>query len=81
MPSTLSLAPNWRPRLLTRKDLPAKTLTLASFLVGKLLVHLSPGGMAGGRIMGFAARRNATRLYFSRTAMSTFIGPTAARGC
>jgi DNA-3-methyladenine glycosylase len=51
MPSTLSLAPNWRPRLLTRKDLPAKTLTLASFPVGKLLVHLSPGGMAGGRII------------------------------
>ena len=75
MPSTLSLAPNWRPRLLTRKDLPAKTLTLASFLVGKLLVHRAPGAWpavassrprpirrATPRAMGFAARRNATRL-------------------
>ena len=51
MPRTLSLAPDWRPRLLTRKDLPADTLALAPFLVGKLVIHLSREGMAGGRIV------------------------------
>jgi DNA-3-methyladenine glycosylase len=51
MPRTLHFAPDWRATLLLRKDLPAKTLTLAPFLVGKLLVHASPQGVAGGRIV------------------------------
>ncbi len=51
MARTLRLAPDWSPRLLLRKDLPAKTLALAPFLIGKLLIHMSPEGMAGGRIV------------------------------
>lgn len=51
MARTLRLAPDWRATLLLRKDLPAKTLALAPFLIGKLLVHTSPEGMAGGRIV------------------------------
>ena len=51
MPRTLRLAPDWRVTLLTRKDLPADTLALAPFLVGKLLIHASPQGPAGGRIV------------------------------
>ena len=51
MPRTLRLAPDWRATLLLRKDLPAGTLALAPFLIGKLLIHTSPGGIAGGRIV------------------------------
>jgi len=51
MPRVLNFAPDWRATLLLRKDLPAKTLALAPFLVGKLLVHASPQGVAGGRIV------------------------------
>lgn len=51
MPRTLRLAPDWRPRLLTRNDLPAETLKLAPFLIGKLVIHASAEGMAGGRIV------------------------------
>lgn len=51
MARTLRLAPDRRATLLLRKDLPAKTLALAPFLIGKLLVHASPEGMAGGRIV------------------------------
>jgi DNA-3-methyladenine glycosylase len=51
MPRTLHLAPDWRATPLLREDLPEKTLTLAPFLVGKLLVHASPQGVAGGRIV------------------------------
>ena len=51
MPRTLHFAPDWRATPLLRKDLPARTLTLAPFLVGKLLVHASPQGVAGGRIV------------------------------
>jgi len=51
MPRTLRLAPEWRATLLTRQDLPADTLALAPFLIGKLLIHASPEGMAGGRIV------------------------------
>ncbi len=51
MPRTLRLAPDWRATLLTRKDLPADTLVLATFLIGKLLIHASPQGPAGGRIV------------------------------
>jgi DNA-3-methyladenine glycosylase len=51
MPRTLRLAPDWRATLLLRKNLPAETLALAPFLVGKLLIHASPLGMAGGRIV------------------------------
>jgi DNA-3-methyladenine glycosylase len=36
---------------LLRKDLPAKTLALAPFLIGKLLIRVSPEGMTGGRIV------------------------------
>jgi DNA-3-methyladenine glycosylase len=48
---TIRLAPDWRATLLSRKDLPIKTLPLAQFLIGKLLIHVSPDGMAGGRIV------------------------------
>jgi DNA-3-methyladenine glycosylase len=51
MPRTLRLAPDRRATLLSRKDLPVGTLPLAQFLIGKLLVHVSPDGMAGGRIV------------------------------
>ena len=51
MPRTLRLAPDWRATLLLRKDLPAETLALAPFLIGKLLIHASPRGPAGGRIV------------------------------
>ncbi len=51
MPRTLRLAPDWRPTLLTRRDLPADTLALAPYLIGKLLIHTSPDGLAGGRIV------------------------------
>jgi DNA-3-methyladenine glycosylase len=51
MPRTLRLAPDWRATLLLRKDLPADTLALAPFLIGKLLIHASPQGPAGGRIV------------------------------
>jgi DNA-3-methyladenine glycosylase len=51
MPRTLRLAPDWRAMLLLRKDLPAPTLALARFLIGKLLIHASADGMAGGRIV------------------------------
>ena len=51
MPRTLRLAPDWRATLLLRKDLPAGTLALAPFLIGKLLIHASADGIAGGRIV------------------------------
>jgi DNA-3-methyladenine glycosylase len=51
MPRTLCFAPDWRATLLLHKDLPADTLALASFLIGKLLIHASPDGIAGGRIV------------------------------
>jgi DNA-3-methyladenine glycosylase len=51
MPRTLRLAPDWRATLLLRKDLPAETLALAPFLIGKLLIHAGPQGPAGGRIV------------------------------
>jgi DNA-3-methyladenine glycosylase len=51
MPRTIRLAPGWRAALLSRKDLPVETVPLAQFLIGKLLVHRSPDGMAGGRIV------------------------------
>src|ERR1700674_833634 len=51
MPRTLRLAPDWRATLLLRKDLPVETVALAPFLLGKLLIHASPRGPAGGRIV------------------------------
>jgi DNA-3-methyladenine glycosylase len=51
MARTLRLAPEWRATLLLRKDLPAGTLALAPFLIGKLLIHVSPDGIVGGRIV------------------------------
>jgi len=51
MARTLRLAHDWRATLLLRKNLPAKTLALAPFLIGKLLIRVSPEGMAGGRIV------------------------------
>lgn len=51
MPRTISLAPDRRATLLSRKDLPVETLPLAQFLIGKLLIRMSPDGMAGGRIV------------------------------
>ena len=51
MPRTIRFAPDLPATLLSRKDLPIKTLSLAKFLIGKLLVHMSPDGMAGGRIV------------------------------
>ena len=51
MPRTIRFAPDWRATLLSRKDLPIKTRPLAKFLIGKLLVHMSPDGVAGGRIV------------------------------
>ena len=57
MPRTLRLAPDWRVTPLLRKDLPASTLALAPFLIGKLLIHASADGMAGGRIVETEAYR------------------------
>jgi DNA-3-methyladenine glycosylase len=51
MPRTLRLARDWRATPLLRTDLPATTLALAPFLIGKLLLHKSPEGTAGGRIV------------------------------
>jgi DNA-3-methyladenine glycosylase len=51
MPRPIRLAPDWRATVLLRRDLPVETVPLAQFLIGKLLVHLSPEGMAGGRIV------------------------------
>lgn len=51
MARPLRLAPDWRATQLLRKELPVKTLALAPFLIGKILVHVSPEGTAGGRIV------------------------------
>jgi DNA-3-methyladenine glycosylase len=40
-----------RPRVLDRAELPADTVQLARFLIGKLLVRVLAEGVAGGRIV------------------------------
>jgi DNA-3-methyladenine glycosylase len=40
-----------RPRVLDRAEMPVDTAELARFLIGKMLVRMLPGGVAGGRIV------------------------------
>jgi DNA-3-methyladenine glycosylase len=40
-----------RPRVLDRAELPVDTAQLARFLIGKMVVRILPGGVAGGRIV------------------------------
>jgi DNA-3-methyladenine glycosylase len=43
--------PNLNPSVLSRAELPAETVALARFLIGKLLVRRLPEGNASGRIV------------------------------